>query len=188
MPVETQSGVPCHVQSGDTVVFTIENPEYPPSAWSAQFFLNRNNTASTGVTATESGNTYTFTLSAAFTASLAPGTYTYFIRYTETATNAVYSEPRGQLTVLPNLAVNQTPSTAEAQLALCNARIDALLATGGELQSVSFNGQSFTRASIGSLFAIRDKLKAEVYRELRAKALMAGENDGTIYQARFRRC
>lgn len=186
MAVDTQSGVPCKFRSGDTVRFSYINSDHPASSWSAQFCLSRNGTAVSPVSATESGDEYIFTLSAATTAALSAGTYKWMIRYTETSSSEVETGEQGILDVLPNLATSQSASTAQALLTLCEAQLTALLASGDTFASVSFNGQSYSKRDIGQLMAQRDRLRAEVISERRAAALAAGENDGTVFQVRFR--
>lgn len=185
MAVETVSGVPCKIRGGDTVRFSVISSDYPPSAWSAQFCLSRNGTAASPVTATESGDEYIFTLSAATTGALAVGTWQWMIRYTETSSSEVITGESGIIDVLPNLSTSQTASTAQALLTLVESQLTSLFASGDTYTSVSFNGQSYTKANVGELMRIRDRLKAEVIAERRANALANGFNDGLHFQVRF---
>lgn len=186
MAITTQSGVPCKIRAGDTVVFEITGTPYSPSTHSAALLLNRNGTAAAPVAATESGEKYTFTLTAAITGALAPGTWEYSIRYTVTADGTLETGECGILTVLPNLAVNQTPSTAQSLLTLVEARLAEMTASGQTFTSFSFNGQSATVRSMGEMIAYRDSLRREVIREKQAAAQAIGRNDGTVFQHRFR--
>ena len=108
------------------------------------------------------------------------------IRYTETATSEVVTGETGIVDVLPNLASNQTASTAQALLTLLESQITTLLTASDVYTTVSFNGQSYTKAGLGTLIAQRDRLRAEVIAEKRAAANAAGYNDGTNLQYRFR--
>lgn len=146
MAVETLNGVPCSFEGGNTVKFSEVFTDFPPSAWSATFYLSQNRAAKANTTATESGSEYLFTLSAAATAALAPGVYDFAIYVTETATDQRTTAKTGQILITPNLAANQTPTQAQRMVQVLN---QVLLTFGNtDKQSVSFNGQSFTRANI----------------------------------------
>ena len=185
MAVTTQSGVPCKIQSGDTIIFEITNADYSPSTHSAIIYFSRNGSAVLNVSGTESGSAYTFTLTAAQTAALAPGTHQWLIRYTVTADSTVETGESGIVAVLPNLAASQTASTAQALLTLLEAQLTTLMTSGDTYTSVSFNGQSYTKRDLTTLIPMRDNLRAEVIREKRAAALAAGRNDGRNFAIRF---
>ena len=146
MAVETLDGVPCSFESGNTVIFSEVFTDFPPSAWSATIYLSKNGTVAANVTAAESGETYTFTISAAVTGVLTPGTYDYAIYATETATSQRATAKVGQILVTPNLAATQTPTHAQQMV----TALETVLLTFGNSDkiTVSFNGQTFTRANI----------------------------------------
>lgn len=184
MAVETQRGLPSVIQSGDTVNFAWSNTNYPTSAWSATVYLSRNGSAVLNDVATEVGEDYNGTFSAAETAALVPGQYSALVRYTEASSSQVETGERWQILVTPNFAANQTASQAQQMLAALDATILALSASGNS--SVSFNGQSFTRHDMATLLRQRTLLQAEVQREKDAISAMLGENTGHNYQVRFR--
>lgn len=187
MAVTTQSGVPCKIRAGDTTIFTITGTDYSPSTHSAAFILQKVATGATlaTVAATESGDTYTFTIAAGTSASWAAGSYQWCIRYTVTADSTVETGETGLLDILPNLGTSQTASAAATLLASLETAIATV--TANPYQSVSFNGQSVTFGSLQMWYAERTKLRAEVIKEQRAALKAAGLNDGSIYQAQFRR-
>jgi hypothetical protein len=184
MAVETQRGIPSVIQSGDTVNFAWNSSLYPPSAWSATIYLSRNGAMALSKAATEDGQDYEFTFTAIETAALVAGQYSYIVRYTETATSETETGERGQMLVTPNLAASQTASIAQQMLTALETAILALNTTAN--QSVSFNGQSFTKTDLGTLYRQRTLLQAEVAREKDALSAMLGENTGHNYQVRFR--
>ena len=78
------------------------------------------------------------------TAAITAGAYTYAIYATSGATR--YTAKQGTINVLANLSATATPSFAQAQV----TRLQTILAefSATTKQSVSFNGQSFSRAAI----------------------------------------
>jgi hypothetical protein len=145
MAVETLSGVPCHFESGNTVIFEEDFPDFPATSWASTFCLSLNGTALAPVTATTDGATFIYTLADDVTAAFAAGTYDYAIYVTLSGERT--TAKRGRVKVQPNLATSQTPTFAQAQVTLLQTALANL--NTSDKQSVSFNGQSFTRAAIG---------------------------------------
>lgn len=183
MAITATDGVPQYIQSGDTTRFTFNDADHPTSLWSAILYVWRNSAAVTNFSATESGDTYTVAMTAAQTASLSPGLYEWFIRFTETSSGEIQSGASGTFTVLPNLAATQTASTAATMLSTLETCITSLAA--GTNQSVSFNGQSYTKKDIGQLYRLRTQLQAEVHRERAANDALKGVTGRDRYQVRF---
>jgi hypothetical protein len=145
MALTAQTGIPCSWESGDTLIFTETFADYPVADWNAVLYLSLNGATPTAITATEVSGAFVFTLSAAATAALAPGLYDYAIRVTNVGTETAKAKA-GQINFTPNPATVQTPSFAQAQV----TRLQAILAEFSATTkiSVSFNGQSFTRADM----------------------------------------
>ncbi len=183
MAITATDGVPQYLQGGDTIRFTFTDADHPPSLWSAIFYLSKNGTAITNFSATESGDTYTVAITAAQSAALAPGLYEWFVRFTETSSSEIQSGATGTITVLPNLAASQTATTAQTMLTTLETCITSLAA--GTNQSVSFNGQSYTKKDVGSLYRLRTMLQAEVVRERAAIDALKGVTGRSQYQVRF---
>lgn len=184
MAVTASGEVPQYIQSGDTTRFTWSSGEHPASSWSAVFYLSKDGTtASANSAAAESGSSYTVTMSAATTAALSAGVYQWFIRYTETATGEIETGEQGVLQVVQNLAATPSATAAQAMLTALETAITSLAA--GTNSSVSFNGQSFTKKSLGELLRWRDHLKAEVIRERQAIEIIRGSGSRNSFQVRF---
>lgn len=178
MSLQTLSGIPPVIESGDTVLFT-ENfgADYPVGTWTAVLWLQKGYGTPASFTATTSGSDFLFTLSAASTASLAPGYYDFAFYLTSGSQRA--TGKTGTVGVLPNLAVAQTATSAQAMLAALETAITTLSASVNS--SVSFNGQSYTKASLGDLLRQRMNLQAEVFREQQQLKAMRGETrDGFV--------
>jgi hypothetical protein len=183
MAVETLNGVPCSFEGGNTVIFSEVFTDFPPSAWSATFYLSRNGTAVANAVASESGEEYIFTLSAASTASLTPGLCDFAIYVLETATSQRTTAKTGQILILPNLAATQTATTAQTMVTNLESALQTF-ATSDKL-SVSFNGQSFTRANIADYRKELVFWKAQVIAEQARFASARGEMTQTSYSPRF---
>lgn len=172
MAVETVSGLPAIIESGDTVIFTEVFTDFPAASWGVTLYVSLNGTAITNWAGSGSGSTYTFTLTAAQTAALTAGRYLFSFYALETATSQRALAKTGELNVIPNLAATQTASTAQTMLTNIETAISSL--TSGVNQSVSFNGQSFTKKELGGLLRQRTSLQAEVIREKRRADALRG--------------
>jgi hypothetical protein len=182
MAFEALTSIPCEFESGNSVTVTMPLPDVSPSEGEAKLYLSLNGTAVTNITATESGDEFTFTISAAASAALAPGLYDYAIYFTYTGTQRI-SIATGQIRITPNLATSQTASDAQTMLTALNATITTLMASGNA--SVSFNGQSFTRRNLDELIKMRTQLRAEVIAERRAAARARGDRSQGVYAPNF---
>ncbi len=144
MGVEAKSSFPCQFESGDTLIVTLPLGSYAPADWNATLYLSLNGSAQANFAATESGGNYTFTISATASAAIPPATYDYAV-YVVSGSERERAMT-GQITVTPNLAASQTPSFAQSQVTLLQTVLAEF--AGTTKASVSFNSQSFTRASI----------------------------------------
>lgn len=147
--MSTQTSIPVKFNVGDTVAFTESFTEYPASAgWTAKLWLSLNGGTGTPSSVTAStnadGKSFDFTITQTVSAALAPGEY----RYSEIVTNGTETHtPReGVIYALPNYTTAQTPTAAQAMVTLLMAVMQEF--AGTTRTTVSFNGQSFTRASI----------------------------------------
>lgn len=138
------AGIPMQFEAGDTLTFTEAFADYSVATYVATLVLNNRVAAATTITATTSGALFLFALSATVTAAITAGAYTYAIYATSGATR--YTAKQGTINVLANLTATATPSFAQAQV----TRLQTILAefSATTKQSVSFNGQSFSRAAI----------------------------------------
>lgn len=182
MAFEALSSIPCEFESGNSVTITMPLPNVAPSEGEAKLYLSLSGSAVTNITATESGNDFTFTISAVASAALAPGLYDYAIYFTYTAGERVPAGT-GQVAVLPNLATSQTPSFAQAQVTLLETALATLNATANA--SVSFNGQSYTRVSMNSLREQWTFWKARVLQEQAGANARRGVNPQRNYAPSF---
>ncbi len=182
MPIATLTCIPASIEQGSTALFTESFADYPVATWAASLVLARPGDTPLSFAATVSGGNFLFTLSAAATALIAPGWWDYAIYVTASAQRACAKH--GRLAILNDLALAQTPSPAQQMLTALETAITTL--SGSVDSSVSFNGQSFTRASMGELIRQRVSLQAEVIREKQALAAIRGTADSGFAQIQFR--
>jgi hypothetical protein len=182
MALTALTGIPCSWESGDTLIFSETFADYPTADWSAVLYLSLNGGTPTAISATEVSGAFVFTLSAAATAALAPGTYDYAIRVTNGSAETAKAKA-GRIAFTPNPATAQTPSTAQTMV----TRLETVLQTFATTDriSVSMNGQSFTRANMKDYQSQWTFWKARVIAEQRAAARARGECIGDNYVPRF---
>lgn len=171
--------VPSTITAGEAVSW-LENPsDYPTASYSISYKF-AGQTPQDGfqqfsVDGVESVSGYTFT----FAKTIKPGIYSYEQQVTRTSDAVMRVVARGQMVAVPNLATVPTVTAAAAMLAALETAITTLTTTVD--QSVSFNGQSFTKANLETLLKERVRLQAEVYREQQRLLSLSGEaNSGRV--------
>lgn len=168
----TLTAVPAQLTQGDSYRLTLSPSDYPASAgWTLSLAVAGATEADW--TSTPSGDAHAFTLTAASTQTLAPGTYTYRVR----ATNApdVETFERGTLTVLADVgraASGSLQSYAERMLTICKQARESILA--GESRGFMIDGRQMQFHSLAEVA----KEEAHWRREL------AAERRGSSFQKR----
>lgn len=183
MGIQTLTGIPKSFTAGDTVLFTENFTDFPNDTWTAKLWLNLGSGAPTSTTATVSGSNYLFTLANTYTANLSPAQYEYNIVVTNAGASQTAVAKKGLISVLPNYAVAQTPTFAEAQVALLQTVLAEFNAT--TRASVSFNGQSFSRASISEYQKQLLYWEARVLQERAKTNALRGTPDNHLVGTRF---
>lgn len=158
--------VPATIAAGATLLFTESLSGYPASLYTLALILNRDGIVIDNIAATASGDDFIVTKSAALTGAWQPGRVNWSEVVTKISDATVIQLNTGQLSITPNFAASITPTAAMTQLAAAEAAILKLMT--GANQSVSFNGQSFSRHNLHEFFGVRDRLRAQVDAELLA--------------------
>lgn len=179
---DTLTAIPCEFTAGEKVTWGETQDLYPQPDYTIVY----NFAGQTPVdgfqkfTVTGSGSGAAWTFSFPTSPQPKPGYYRWQQIVTRASDSAKQEIQSGDVTVRPNLADTQTTSAAATMLANLNTAITTLTTTTN--QSVSFNGQSYTKASIGQLYEQRVRLQAEVRREQAALAELGsdGARDGNI--------
>lgn len=167
---------------GDTVVVTQQLPASAGAAVTLWMGLEGDTAAPTSTAGTEApSGTFTFTLSNTATAALAPGKY----RWTMVAvkSGATSTPAEGITYALPNPAVAQSPTQAQAMVALYLGVIQKFAGTVN--QTVTFNGQSYTRANIKDYQEQLTFWQARVIADQAAIDRLRGGRDAGRIQTRF---
>lgn len=184
MVFDTLAAIPDAVTSGEAVSWAETLTDYPGASYSVAYKFAgqtpQDGWQTFSLSGAESGTaTYTFTTGT----SIKPGVYQWERQITRTGDSVMRVDATGSITVRANLATAPTTTTAATMLAALETAITTLSTTVN--QSVSFNGQSYTKASMADLLAQRTRLQAEVYREKQAIAALSGMSDGRRVSVRF---
>lgn len=154
--------VPSQIRAGDTVRFTRNYSDYPVGdGWTLKFSLA--GPGKIGVDGTTSGADALFTLPAAKTADLAPGTYRFAI--VASLDGARYTAEEGVCTVLADVttaSAGALRSHDEQVLELLEAEL--LARAGSDHTEYSVDGRSLKREDITVLTAWADKLRSRIAR------------------------
>lgn len=156
------STVPTEIRAGDTVRFTQAPADYPTGeGWTLTYTLSgASKLAVAGVVA---AGLYDFTLTAANTQGLVPGTYRWVLR--AELSGAKYTVATGELAVLPSVAdaaAGALVSADERELALLNAEIEAR--AGDDTTELTIGDRQLKREPLPELLAWRDGLRAKIAR------------------------
>ncbi len=171
---DTLTGIPSEITQGEAVSWAENLTGYAIGSYSVAYVFNGNTPLDGNqkftVTGAETGTiTYTFTMPT----SVKPGLYRWEKQITQTAGSLMRVACSGEMVIKPNLATTQTTTFAASQVALIEANLATLSASTNA--SVSFNGQSFTRANISDLQRHYATWKARVIAEQAALAALSGE-------------
>lgn len=177
------SSIPCSITAGEAVSWTETLSSYPSASYSVAYKFAgqtpQDGHQTFAIAGAGVGSVYTFTAATA----LKPGVYDWEKQVTQTAGPTMRVVCTGQLTVKPNLATAPTTTTAQTLLTTIETAIALLAATSN--QTVSFNGQSYSKASIQTYLAERTRLQAEVYRENQKRLALSGRARSSVVEIRF---
>lgn len=182
--------VPAIIYSGDTVRWNESaTTDHSSSAgWVASFAL-RHGTGNDALNVTgvaDGGGGWTFTLTAAQTATLHVNGHYWQIVVTKAAER--FTLGTGSLEVKANIPAsgNTYDGRTQAQIDLeaVRAAMRAIV-TGGATQEYSIGNRSLKKMPMADLIALESKLKADVAREARADRLAKGMNSGRSVYVRF---
>lgn len=184
MAIEVPTVWPSSITAGNTVKFTVENSDFPPSTWTLTYTLV-SSAASYDVTATDNGDgSHLFSANSSVTTTWAEGHYSFFISASDGADR--YTVAQGSIDVLPNPESGAYDPRSHAKKVLDS--LDALLegkATKDQ-ESYSINGRSISRMSIEDLIMWRDRYKALYAQEQQAERVAAGLGSSRKIKVRFR--
>ncbi len=175
--------IPRTIEAGTTVAFHVGEECHPSALWTAVLVFNNGVAAAVSVNLTANADGWRFdcTISATVSATLPQGATTAIPIFTKISDSTVKENGRAfTANVLPAITATATPSPAQRMLAALETAITKL--SGAVNQSVSFNGQQYSKGDLAKLLQERVRLQAEVIREqetlLRARG--GHPNDGRV--------
>ncbi len=167
--MELSTTEPLFIQSGDTVSWSkLLASSYPASGgWSLVYTLTLQSDASKRlqVTATDSNDVYTVTITAAQSAALTAGTYFIFGHVVKASER--YQVFSGTIEVRPNLAALTTGdirSTVKRTLDAIEATIQNRATS--DQQQMTIDGRTLVRIPMAELLVLHDKYKTYYSNEL----------------------
>lgn len=181
MSLATLTGLPRQLAAGDTTLWTENFTDYPVGTWTAKFVLNMGSAQPITLDATTSGSDFLFTLPRLTSAGIPPGDYEFAIYVTDGTQRT--TAKTGTVSVLPDLAQGIAPTFAEKQVTNLEGAIATLNASTS--QSVSFNGQSFTRQNLADYQKQLTYWQARVIAEQAKLAAQRGAGDPGRIQTQF---
>jgi len=169
--------IPTHIFGGDTVEFTI-NALYQSPEYTIKCVIR--GPSSLDIDAQSSGGEHVFVLTAAQTATLAPGLYQCFI-YAQ-GENTRHHLASAQITIAANPATTAAGHDPRTHAQKVLAAIEALLEgrAAHDAEQYAINGISLTKMNILELLKWRDKYRIEINNEQRLAASGASRLSGRI--------
>lgn len=183
MSCQIPSCVPGTIDAGTTVIFQLLDVCHPANLWNGVIVFNANTGAaptSVSMTANGDGRQFNVTISATVSAAMAQGVTTAIPIFTKIADTSVIEYGRAQTTrVLPSISAAAVPSQAQIMVNTLMAALAKLAGTTN--QSVSFNGQSFSK---GNLQIYRDQLVYWQARVIQEQEALTGARGGIVNDGR----
>ena len=186
MAATTPTIEPTEVVAGDTVAWTKTVDDYSAAdSWVLKYYLRGPGVIN--ITATASGADHAVSVSAATTASWAPGNYVWESYVSKASERFKVGE--GRITVAANIELeNGTIEIRSQARRILDAHMTAYENRAGRLEnsySLQAVGRSFNYATHAELIAAIQFWQAEVKREEMAEAIARGEGTGKNILVRF---
>lgn len=179
------TAIPCALTAGEIQSWTETLSEYPDPTYRVLYLFGgqtpRDGWKTFEVAGVGVGSAWTFTTGNTYK----PGKYTWEKKIVRVSDSLVRIICRGTMIVRPNLSV--APTATAAATALANIETAIATLSSSVNQTVSFNGQSYTKGSMETYLKERTRLQAEVYREQQRTAALLGEQDSHVVDIHFAR-
>lgn len=185
MSIETLTAIPSKIEQGNDYNLALAYGEFPTSTWtSGVLILARPGSGLPPIRfdATITNAQFVFTLAHGITATITPGIWETSVYLYDGDDNRICAQS-GKIAVLDDLMVEQAPTIAQQMLDALNTAI--LQLSSATNQSVSFNGQSYTRSSLQMLLDQQVTLQAEVWREQMAQRRLRGTEPSGFVGVQF---
>jgi hypothetical protein len=162
--------------------------DYPTATYSLSYVARREGTGERiAITASETTDGYVVEVDSSVTATYEPGRYQWSAFITRTSDSARAEIGYGSFEVKANRATSTDDPRSTAQVMLDN--IEAYLKDPSNLSAASYSiaGRSLSRWNRADLLEERDRLKAEINREVQAEKLRKGLGTNQQIRVRFTR-
>lgn len=162
--------------------------DYPTATYSLSYVARREGTGERiAITAVETSGYYVVEVDSSVTADYVPGRYQWSAFITRTSDSARAEIGYGSFEVKANRATSTDDPRSTAQVMLDN--IEAYLKDPSNLSAASYSiaGRSLSRWNRADLLEERDRLKAEINREVQAEKLRKGLGTNQQIRVRFTR-
>ena len=186
MAVDIPDSEPTTLRAGDTWKWTKSLPDYPASAWNLKYRF-KSPTAGFEITADESGDSYSVTVTAATSAAYTAGTYSW-ICWVEGGTSEKYTVDTGVTVINPDYrtgtatAALDDRSHARKTLAAIEAWIES---RDQGVARYAIAGREMQYIPVADLIKLRQTYKSEVAAEDAAAAIANGLSTGCRIQFRI---
>ena len=162
--------------------------DYPTATYSLSYVARREGTGERiAIAASETADGYVVEVASSVTATYEPGRYQWSAFITRTSDSARAEIAYGSFEIKANRATSTDDPRSTAQVMLDN--IEAYLKDPSNLSAASYSiaGRSLSRWNRADLLEERDRLKAEVNREVQAEKLRNGLGTNQQIRVRFTR-
>jgi hypothetical protein len=176
MSVAAVTQFPNSFIAGDAVRVTIANPNYPSSLWTLKVWFQNGITVQSFTAPAGSADAYDLFITPEESAAIPAGQYLIAYIFTEIAS----PNDRKSLDWKSTVAVYANPAVATAKT-VARQTLEAMeaaylsLSSGGLMQSVNFNGQSFTNHNLSDFATAIE----------RQRAIVAGEDAARLGHRRI---
>lgn len=189
MAADIPTTEPTELRAGDTWQWTKTLVDFPASApWTLKYRF-KNADGGFAVSASADGDGYAVTVSAATSADLRAGVYSWFSWVENADASVKHSVGAGTLTVLPDFraAAADQPFDNRTHARTVLDAIEAVLEKRATLDQEGYEiaGRSLKRTPIADLIKLRQHYRAEVQAEAMAEAIRNGTGTGRKIQFRL---
>lgn len=171
MPIPIINYFPAAITAGDSVRVQLGFGDYPAGTWTAALKLNQPGGKVVSVTGSAVSTEFLFEITAAITEKMGVGEWTWAVRVASSSDRA--TAQGGTFTLQPDYAAVTDKTITQRQLDAANDQL--LILTGNPDATVSFNGQTFTKANESSLLDVIARLEQKVSKEAATAAGLRGD-------------
>lgn len=188
-PSDAVEGEPLNFTVGDFLQWKRTDlvSDYPLADYSAEYVarITQGGATEFKIAATETSDTYLFTVATAVSSAYTEGHYHWQLEITQTASTNKAVVDAGDWQIAPDLDDNQADPRTHAEIML--NKIQSLLQgkADSDVSSYSVQGRSLTKLSFEELENARDKYRREVNKEKNDSLIKRGKQTSSTVKVRF---